>query len=125
MGTRDAVANLTGLDINLCLPAYADLGVIAKHEAISRGFHRQAIDLHIAADQAVFDAVGQVADDAALEHDAVLDLGLADLGLGPDGRERSDVGVDDSRLGANHHGTPNHRPLDDSAVRDDDLALDA
>ncbi len=52
---------------------------------------RQIVD--VPADEAVFDAVGQIGDLRALEHDAVLDLGLANLHVLADRRERPDVGV--------------------------------
>ena len=42
-------------------PPDADLGVVAEHEAVGARLHRLAIDPHVLADQAVLDAVGQVA----------------------------------------------------------------
>ena len=49
------------------------------------------IDPDVAADQAVFDPVGEVGDHRALEHDAVLDLGVLQLDAVADRRERPDV----------------------------------
>ena len=81
--------------------------------------------LHVTADQTVFDAVGDVGDHGALEHDAVLDLGLANRHALADGGERADVGARDLRTGADDDRAADHRPLDRRARFDHDLALDA
>src|SRR4029453_12911859 len=107
-----------------CLPANPDFGVVADHEAVRGRLHRQAVNADVASDQAVLDAVREVADHAAFQHDAVLDLRVANLGARPDRAERADVGVDDARLGADDGGSADDRPLDHRAGLDHDLALD-
>src|SRR4029453_10191944 len=43
------------------LPANADFGIVAQHEAIGAGLHRLSIDPDIFSDQAVGDTVCQIA----------------------------------------------------------------
>src|SRR3954452_4619513 len=83
------------------------------------------MDLDVPAYEAVLDAVGDVADDAAFEDDAVLDLRVADLGASADRRERPYIRMNDPGVGANDHRTPDDRALDHRAGFDDDFAFDA
>ncbi len=53
------------------------LGVVADHEAVGLRQRGAAADVHVAADQARLDAVLEVADRRAGEHDRVLELGAA------------------------------------------------
>src|SRR3954471_4508943 len=126
MGAFDPRANFAGAVTkpSSSSPSDADFGIIAQHEPVGRGLYRLAIDAHVAPEQAVLDAVGQIADHAPLEDDAVADLGFADLGALPDGRERPDVGVDDPRAGADDHRAANHRAFDRRPLFDDHLAVD-
>jgi hypothetical protein len=78
-------ADETGAAGDETLPSFtsdADLGIVAQHEPVRGRLHRQAVDADVASDQAVVDAVARSVIDAAFEHDAVLDLGVADLALG-------------------------------------------
>ena len=63
----------------IVLPLDPHLGVVAEHEAIRRRLERQAMNLHAPADQAVGDARLEIVNQRSFEHDAVLDLRLADL----------------------------------------------
>src|SRR5215208_5230090 len=120
---RPAVEYLTGVS-TVTSPADADLGVVAEHEAVRGRLHRQAVDLHVLPDQAVFDARGEIADAAALEHDTVLDLGLADFRIVHDRRKRPDVRVHDSGARPDDDRTAHHRVFDDRTRFDDHLPLD-
>src|SRR4051812_48951792 len=122
MGARDATANLAGTVISS--PPNPHFRIVSEHEAIRGRFHGQTVDLTVTADQAVFDAVRQIADHAAFEHDAVLDLRIANFGALADRREWPDVGVHDPRIRANHDRAADDRPLDNGAGFDDDLPLD-
>ena len=55
----------------------ADLAVVAQYQLVRLRLVQRARDLDVAADQAVLDARADVHDAAVLEHDAVLDLGVA------------------------------------------------
>src|SRR5262245_24928697 len=126
IGTFEPTANLAGAVTDpSSLPADADFRIVAEHEPVGGRLHRHPVDPRVAADQAVSDAVVEVADHAALEHDAVLDLGVADLGALPDRRERSHVRVNDFRARADDDRAPNHRSLDEGARLDDDFPFDA
>src|SRR5512140_1570173 len=124
-GLRAAPARAFGSLIGTPSPPDADLGVVAQHEPVRRGLHRLAVDADILADQAVLDAVLQVDHRAALEDDAVLDLGVAHLDVVHDRRERADVGMDDPGAGADDGGTADDGSLDDGPRLDDHLPLDA
>src|SRR6516225_9157996 len=115
MGTFDAAANLDGTVIDTSSPPNPHFRVVAQHKTVRGGFHGQPVNPDVAADQAVFDAIGKVADHAAFQHDAVLDFRLADLGVPADRRERSDVGAQDPRTGTDDDGPADHRLLDDGA----------
>ncbi len=63
------------------------------HEPVGAREGRAAADTHVAADQARLDAVVEVRDRGAREHDRVLELGVPDLHALADGRVGADVGV--------------------------------
>src|SRR6516165_7929557 len=110
--------------IDTCSPPNPHFRVVAEHEPVRGGFHRYAMNPDVPADETVRDATG-VADHAALEHDAVLDFRVADLGPRADGRERSHVRMHDPRARADDHGSADDRALDRRAGVDHHLALDA
>src|SRR5436190_20569879 len=104
-----------GLSTAIASPSDADLRIVSQHEPVRARLDRFAPDADVPPDQAVDDAVGQVAQGRALEHDAVLDLRILDVDLVPDRRERSHVGVDDARATADDRRAANDRPFDDGA----------
>src|SRR4051812_31579754 len=126
MGTFDPTANFAGAVTAYppALPSDAHLGIIAEHEPVRGRLHGQAVNLHVPADQAVLDAVRDIADHAALEHDAVLDLRIADLGAAADRGERPDVGVDDPRVLPDDDRAADDRALHHRARFDHHLAFD-
>src|SRR5690349_18210546 len=128
MRVLDATANFAGAlndrpPWRQPLPSDSNLRIVSQHEAIRRRFDRQPVNPDVAPDQAVLDAIGQVADDAALEHDAVLDLRFANLGILHDRRERPDVGMYDPGVRANDDRASDDGAFDDGARFDDDFAL--
>src|SRR5580700_10836102 len=64
-----------------------DARVVAEHEAHRSRTRRRLAHLALLADQRAVDLAGHVVDARALEHDAVLDLGIADHAVEVDGRE--------------------------------------
>src|ERR1700680_5293254 len=91
-------------------PSDADLGVVAQHEAVRDGPHRQPVDANVASDQAVLDAGREPRDYCALQDDAMFDLGLADLDALPHGGKWSDIGARDPGARADDHRTAHDRP---------------
>ena len=61
------------------LPAYTDFRVIAEHEAVCRRLDGLTVDPNVLADEAVDDTVGEVANDAGLQDDAVLHLRVSNV----------------------------------------------
>src|SRR6185503_4671422 len=114
-----------GSSTAIASPSDADLRIVSQHEAIRARLHRLAPDADVPADEAVDDAVRQVAHARSLEHDAVLDLGILDLDVVADRGERPDVGVHDAGAAADDGGAANRRPFDHRPLLDDDLPLDA
>src|SRR6266550_81230 len=113
-----------GLSTAIASPSDADLRIVSQHEPVRAWLDRFAPDPYVPADQAVDDAVRQVAQGRALEHDSVLDLRILDVDLVADRREGSHVGVDAARATADDRRAANDRPFDDGALLDDDLPLD-
>src|SRR4030066_2215905 len=77
-----------------------DLALVPDHEPVGQGFGRAFVDAHFAADQAFVDPAPDINDLAALEDNAVFDLGLDDPAVLLDGGERTDVGIGDLGPGA-------------------------
>src|SRR6266513_257091 len=100
-----------GLSTAIASPSDADLRIVSQHEPVRAWLDRFAPDADVPADQAVDDAVGQVAQGRALADDAVLDRRILDVDLVADRRERSHVGVDDARAAADDRRPANDRPF--------------
>src|SRR6266853_1241756 len=103
--------------LQACLPPDPDLGVVAEHEPVGLRLGGHSVHADVLADEAVLDP-------AAFEHDAVLDLGVADFDVVHDRRERADVAVEQARARADDRRATDHRVPDDGRFLDDDLALD-
>src|SRR3954451_6851421 len=85
-----------------------NVSIVPHHEPVRLRQRRPAADTNITPNQARLDAVLEVADLGARQHDRVLQLGRADAHVLADRRVGADVGVDD--LGARaDHGRPAHR----------------
>src|SRR6266545_5790072 len=100
----------------------ADRAVIPQHQPIGARFERRAGDFDIAADQAIFEAVRQFADDTVLEYDRVLDLAALDQAVVIDRGEWADVAVDDPRMLANNRRAADGAVDDLGALFDNHLA---
>src|SRR5919202_129373 len=82
------------------------------------------MDFDVAADQAVLDAMWDADDLRILQDDRMLDLALFDRGMVIDRRERTDVGVHDSRVLADDRGAANHAVDPLSTCLDGHLTVD-
>src|SRR3972149_1227773 len=101
-----------------------DLAFVSDHEPVGQGFGRAFVDAHFAADQAFVDPAPDINDLAALEDNAVFDLGLDDPAVLLDGGERADVGIGDLGPGADDgRAADDARPHRD-ALLDNHLAAD-
>src|SRR5215211_6364643 len=101
-GSAAATASSTGIALqNL------NVRIVSDHEPVGLGQRRPASDPHITPNQAGLDAVLEVADLGARQHDRVLELGAADAHLLADRGEGPDVGVGDVRAAA-HDRRPAH-----------------
>src|SRR3954464_6374657 len=65
-------------------PGNAYFGVVTQHEPVGRRFDGQPVNADVLPNQTVLDSRREIADAASLEHDAVLDLGVAHLGAAHD-----------------------------------------
>src|SRR5712691_2470269 len=123
-GLASVAEYCVGLSTAMASPSDADLRIVAQHEPVRARLDRFAVNPHVSADEAVDHAVGQVADARALEHDAVLDLGILDLHVVADRCERADVRVHDARAASDDGGTADHGALDHRAFFDHHFSLD-
>src|SRR5947209_2212609 len=98
--------------------------MVTEHQA--RGFRALAApyDLHLASEQRIVDVV-HADDPAALQHDRVLDLRVAQFAVGSDRGIRADVRVDELRARADDRRTAHNGGLNVRTGFDDDPALDA
>src|SRR5688572_11911708 len=121
-GFATVVAYAVGLVMS---PPDTDFGIVSKHEPICARLDRNPIDAHILPDQAVDHTIRQIAHARSFQHDAVLDLGVLNFDIVHDGRERTDVRMDDARATPDDRRSSNDRSLDHRAGFDDHLAFDA
>src|SRR3989442_785825 len=105
-------------------PPDTDLRIVPQHEPVSARLDRFAVDSHVFADQAVDHAVRQIAKARALQDDAVLDLGIANLDVVHDRRERPHIRVHDARSASDDRRPAHHRAFDRCADLDHHLAFD-
>ena len=70
--------------------------MVAEHEPGATRAGAGPLDLDVASDEGVLDAVHTLYA-APLEHDRMLDLGVDELAVGGDRGVRTDVGVDEAR----------------------------
>src|SRR5712691_2585872 len=124
-GLASVAVYCVGLSTAIGSPSDADLRIVAQHEPVRAWLDRFTVNPHVSADEAVDHAVGQVADARALEHDAVLDLGILNHHVVADRGERADVGVHDARAAPDDGGTTDHGALDHRALLDHHFSLDA
>ncbi len=85
------------VDFGASHPAFllqVDFGMITEHETQGTRALTRTTDLDVSANQGVGDP-GDPVDAALLEHDGMIQLGVEDLAVGGNGRERADVAVDD------------------------------
>src|SRR5215208_7041437 len=94
--------------------------MVAKEQANRLWAQRGSFDDDFAADERVGDAALDVADDATLEHDRVLDFAAGQLTIGTDCRERPDVRITNRRARSNHRGTAYSAGADGRARFEDD-----
>src|SRR5688500_10761621 len=92
-------------------PPEADFCIVSQHEPVRARLDGNPVNTHVFANQAVYDAVGEVAHGRSFEDDAVLDLGTLDFDVVSDGGERPDVGVLDPGAAADDRRSPDHGPL--------------
>src|SRR5438552_16671737 len=76
----------------------AHLAVVAQGQLVGLRLDRRARDDGIAADQAVLNARGDIADARAFQDDRAPDLAVLDRDVVEDRRERADVAVHDARV---------------------------
>src|SRR5215216_1673555 len=124
-GLATVAAYWVGLSTAMASPSDPDLRIVSQHEPVRARLDRLAVDTDVSADEAVDHPVRQVADGGSLEHDAVLDLGLADFDVAANRRERPHIGVDNPRAAADDRGPADHGTLDGCALLDHHLAFDA
>src|SRR5258705_3697859 len=124
-GLTSVAVKGVGLSTAMASPSDAHLRIVPQHEPVRARLDRLAVDAHVSPDEAVDDAVGEVADAGTLEHDAVLDLRFLNDDVIADRRERTDVRVHDAGAAPDDRRTANHRSLDDRARLDDDFAFNA
>src|ERR671914_1178683 len=108
------------------IAALEDLNVrvVTDDETICLRQGRALAYAHIAPDQAGLDAVVQVADPRAGQHDRMLELGPLDVHVVADRRVRADVGVADLRPAADDRGAAHGRALEPRPRLDHHAALD-
>src|SRR5450759_1084685 len=114
------------VDFGASHPAFllqVDFGMITEQETQGTRALARATDLDVPADQGVGDP-GDPIDATPLEHDGMIELGIDDLAIGGNGRERADVAVDHPGALANDGWPPYPRRDDLRVLFDHDAALD-